>query len=125
MGTTSTTAHPSIPTQGEPGHGVTTEQVHDILKNVHDPELGYNIVDLGLVYDVRVDDQNNVTVLVTLTSPGCPLGDVIEKDIRDKVNILEGVKDVTVNITFSPPWSPAKASEDLKREFALMGLPLE
>jgi metal-sulfur cluster biosynthetic enzyme len=103
---------------------VTAERVREILKNVHDPELGYNIVDLGLVYDIAADEQGNVNILITLTSPGCPLGDVIEKDIRDKVKLLEGVGTITVKITFSPPWGPAKASEDLKREFALMGIPV-
>lgn len=104
---------------------ITAEQVRAMLKNVHDPELGYNIVDLGLIYDITVDAQNNVQILATLTSPGCPLGDVIEKDVRDKIKIIPGAGNVTLTITFSPPWSPAKASDDLKQEFLLLGIPIE
>lgn len=103
---------------------ITPERVREMLKNVIDPELGYNIVDLGLIYDVSVDADKNVRVLATLTSPGCPLSHVIEKEVRDKVRLIEGVKDIELKITFSPPWTPAKASEDLKREFALMGIPV-
>ncbi len=103
---------------------VTPEQVREMLQNVLDPELGYNIVDLGLVYDVTVDGHGNVIVLMTLTSPGCPLGDVIEKEVHDKTRLLPGIGTVTVTITFNPPWSPGKASDDLKREFTLMGIPI-
>ncbi len=103
---------------------VTPETVRDTLKNVLDPELGYNIVDLGLVYDVTVDQERNIRILLTLTSPGCPLGDVIEKNIRDCLRLLATVGTITVTLTFAPPWSPAKASAELQREFALMGIPV-
>ena len=103
---------------------VTPERVREMLKNVIDPELGYNIVDLGLIDDVTVDPDMSVHVLATLTSPGCPLSHVIEKEVKDKVRLIDGVKDIELKITFSPPWTPAKASDDLKREFALMGIPI-
>lgn len=112
--TTNNNASPSI----------TPDRVREILKNVIDPELGYNIVDLGLIYNVTVDPDMSVHVLATLTSPGCPLSHVIEKEVKDKVLLIEGVKDIELKITFSPPWTPAKAAEDLKREFALMGIPV-
>lgn len=89
-----------------------------------DPELGFSIVDLGLIYDIAADTSGVVSILMTLTSPGCPMGDVIEQDIKREVGVLAGVTAVNVTVTFSPPWSPQKASADLKREFALMGIPI-
>lgn len=102
---------------------ITRDAVREALKDVVDPELGCNIVELGLIYDITVAENGDVGVRMTLTSPGCPLRDVIERDVRDRLRLLDGVGEVTVTMTFSPPWSPANASDDLKREFALMGIP--
>ncbi len=89
------------------------------MKSVYDPEIGVNIVDLGLVYDVGVDDGNNVEVTLTLTSMGCPLGPVIIQDIQRAVSTVEDVEDVGVRIVWSPPWTPDMMSEDAKDELGI------
>lgn len=84
------------------------------LKNVPDPELGISIVDLGLVYDVTVDKKGNVHVTMTLTTMGCPLFELIEEPIKKELKKLSGVANISVNLTFDPPWSPEKMSKEAK-----------
>ena len=91
--------------------GVTTESVREALRAVIDPELGINVVDLGLVYDVRVED-GDVSVAMTMTTPACPLGETLseqaEAAIRQKV---PGVKSVTVDLVWDPPWRSSMMSD--------------
>ena len=91
----------------------TREEVLDALHQVEDPELGMDIVDLGLLYDVEVDGEK-VKVSYTLTSMGCPAGAMIQEDIDRVVRELPGVEEVHSELTFEPPWNPDKMSEDAK-----------
>ena len=91
----------------------TKEQVIDALRVVEDPELGMDIVDLGLLYDVEVDGPK-VRVEYSLTSIGCPVGPMIEEQIRDTVAEMDGVEEVEAELTWDPPWSPEKMSDDAK-----------
>ena len=92
----------------------TYDELLEQLRLVNDPEINLSIVDLGLVYDISIDD-GNVLVTMTLTSPGCPLGPVIRGEAYAKLKELPGVKDVDVEIVWSPPWDPrTMASEDVK-----------
>ncbi|MBI2616779.1 metal-sulfur cluster assembly factor [Candidatus Gottesmanbacteria bacterium] len=84
------------------------------LQNVPDPELGISIVELGLIYDVKADTKGNVEVLMTLTTMGCPLFELIADPIKATLQKLEGVKKVDVELTFDPPWSPDKMSKEAK-----------
>lgn len=93
---------------------MTKKQLLKQLKNVPDPELGISIVDLGLVYDVKADKKGNVTVLMTLTTMGCPLFELIEEPVRAELGKIKGVKKVTVDLTFDPPWSVEKMSKEAK-----------
>jgi metal-sulfur cluster biosynthetic enzyme len=92
---------------------LTPEAVWDALRVVEDPELGMDVVDLGLVYDVAVED-GTVAIIYSLTSMGCPAGAQIEQDIRDVVGSMAGVSEVTTELTFNPPWSPERMSDDAK-----------
>jgi metal-sulfur cluster biosynthetic enzyme len=92
------------------------EQVTDALRDVIDPELGLDFVELGLIYDVEVDD-GTVRVTYTLTSPGCPIGPQVAEQIEEFVSELDGVEEVQPTMTFSPPWTPERMSEDAR--FAL------
>lgn len=92
----------------------TKEYLVEQLKSVPDPELGISIVDLGLVYDIKIDDDGNVTVVMTLTTMGCPLFELIELPVVETLKKVKGVKDVLVELTFDPPWSPEKMSEEGK-----------
>lgn len=80
-------------------------RVRPALHDVLDPETGISLVDLGLVYDVAVDDSGLAFVLLTLTSPACPASDVIISGIRRRLLLVEGVREVMVKITFEPPWT--------------------
>jgi metal-sulfur cluster biosynthetic enzyme len=91
----------------------TKEEVVEVLRGVEDPELGMDIVDLGLMYDVEVEGSN-VKVIHSLTSMGCPAGPMIQEGIHDAVASLPGVENVEVELTWDPPWAPEKMSDDAK-----------
>ena len=95
---------------------VTVEDVEDALSNVIDPELGLDFVELGLIYGIEVD-EGNVQVTFSLTTPACPIGPQVSEQIDEFVSELEGVASVDSTMTFSPPWTPDRMSEDAK--FAL------
>jgi metal-sulfur cluster biosynthetic enzyme len=98
---------------------VNEEIVREALTNVFDPELRLSIVELGLVYDITVDD-GTVKVIYTLTSPACPLGPVIDGQIQDMLMDLPGVKEVTSELTFNPPWDPrTMASDEIKMQLGI------
>ncbi|HEX8649044.1 MAG TPA: metal-sulfur cluster assembly factor [Thermoleophilaceae bacterium] len=92
------------------------DEVTEALTNVIDPELGLDFVELGLVYEVEVDDAD-VHVTFTLTSPGCPIGPQVSEQMKEFVGELDGVENVHPHMTFNPPWTPDLMSEDAK--FAL------
>jgi metal-sulfur cluster biosynthetic enzyme len=94
----------------------TADDVEDALTNVIDPELGLDFVELGLIYGIEVSGPD-VHVTFTLTSPGCPIGPQVSEQIEEFVGELDGVEAVTSSMTFAPPWTPEKMSEDAK--FAL------
>ena len=95
---------------------VSVEDVTEALRDVIDPELGLDFVELGLIYDVAVDG-GSVNVTFSLTSPGCPIGPQVSEQIQEFVGELDGVEEVSSTMVFSPPWSPERMSEDAK--FAL------
>ena len=93
----------------------TVEDVTDVLRDVIDPELGLDFVELGLIYDVEIEGPT-VRVTYTLTSPGCPIGPQVSEQIEEFVMELEGVDEVQPTMTFSPPWTPERMSEEAKLE---------
>ena len=86
----------------------TSDTIRKALRGVRDPVLNLNIIDLGLVYDITISDEGNVLVQMTLTSPGCPAGPEITKDVHDTANDLEGVNSVEVEIVWEPYWTPER-----------------
>jgi metal-sulfur cluster biosynthetic enzyme len=106
----------------EPRSMPTVEQVREALVDVKDPELNLGILELGLVYDITTEGENgeSVTVMMTLTSPMCPVGPMFMQSVKDHVLAIEGVKNANVEITFTPPWDPrTMASDDVK---AMLGI---
>ena len=97
---------------------VSEEVVTEALKEVYDPELHCNIVDLGLVYEVDAKD-GDVHILMTLTTPACPVGPMIIEQIQETVGILPGVKDLDVELTFDPMWSPDLMSDEAKSDLGI------
>ncbi len=92
------------------------EEVKKKLKEIIDPELGINIVDLGLIYDIKIENEGEVTITMTLTTPTCPLGDYILDEIRQKLSTIKGIKSITINLVFDPPWTPEKINEEAKKK---------
>lgn len=96
------------------------EIIMEHLEPVQDPELRMSIVDLGLIYDVHVDEDGMIDVTMTLTTPACPLGPLLIGQIQDTLMDLPGVKDVNVEITFTPPWDPrTMASDEIKMQLGI------
>lgn len=93
---------------------LTRDDVIEALKDVYDPEIPVNVVDLGLIYNVEVED-GDVHVEMTLTAQGCGMGPYIAQQAEWRIAELEGVEDVQVDVVFDPPWSPERISEDGKR----------
>ncbi len=96
-------------------------EVMDALRECYDPEIPVNIVDLGLVYNIGVDDETgNVTVLMTLTAMGCPMAGEVIDEVEMRVKEVENVKSCKVDMTFDPPWSPERMTEDAKWELGMI-----
>lgn len=100
---------------------ITKEEVLEQLKTIIDPELHINIVDLGLIYDVKIDQPTgNVDVIMTLTTPGCPLSFVFEEWVPEAVKKVKGVNEVRIELVWEPPWDPDKISDDAKEEMGII-----
>lgn len=93
-------------------------QVWEALRQVYDPEIPVNVVDLGLIYNIQVEGDL-VRVDMTLTAPGCPVAPYVQSDARNKILELTGAKEAIVNIVWDPPWNPSMMSEDAKLELGL------
>lgn len=101
----------------------TISDIQTALQAVCDPELGYSVVDLGLVYDVRYDEvSQHVQIVMTLTSPTCPFSDQLTAEIKKVVQAVPHVAATQVTLTFEPRWSLARASEEVRQELALRGI---
>ena len=98
---------------------VTKKIVEDKLREVLDPELGINIVDLGLIYKISTSG-NDTNILMTLTFPGCPLGSTIKKEVNDKVGSIEHMGKINLKITFDPPWDLSMISSEARAELGMI-----
>jgi len=92
------------------------DEVIEVLRGVYDPEIPVNIYELGLIYETNVDDDSNVHILMTLTSPMCPVAESLPPEVEEKVAAVEGVAKATVELTWDPPWDPDMMSEAAKLE---------
>jgi metal-sulfur cluster biosynthetic enzyme len=92
--------------------------VYEALKQIHDPEVGINIVDMGLIYSLDIDGDN-VDITMTLTSPGCPVGPQILGEVDSTVKGLGGVENVDIKVVWSPPWSPDMLSEEARDQLGI------
>ena len=108
------TAEATPSTDAGPRVEAAEERVREALKQVYDPELGMNIVDLGLVYDIEVDERGDVQIRYTLTTMGCPIGPMIEDQMRAFLAPIDGLGEVSPELVFRPAWSPEMMSEEAK-----------
>ncbi len=91
-----------------------------VLETVYDPEIPVNIYELGLIYEVNVSNDLNIEIIMSLTSPFCPAAQSMPEEIKQKLSAMEGVKEVTVTVTFEPPWSQDLMSESAKLQLGFM-----
>ena len=104
---------------GEPG-GALYESVIDALKEIFDPEIPVNIYDLGLIYGVEVSDEGHATVMMTLTTPHCPVAESMPAEVELRVSAVPGIAIADVNLIWDPPWDPQKMSDDAKLELGML-----
>lgn len=101
------------------GTMVTEDVVIEALREVYDPELHYNIYDLGLVYDITIKDEKSVHILMTLTTPACPIGPMVTEQIQETLGLVPGVKDVDIEWTFDPQWGVDMMSDEAKADLGI------
>lgn len=92
----------------------------EALKTVYDPEIPVDVFELGLIYEVKIDNEGNVVIDMTLTSPNCPVAESMPQEVQDKVAEVEGVKSSKVNIVFDPPWDKDMMSEEAKLDLGFL-----
>ncbi len=110
------------PPQDGPG-GAGSELQADViaaLKEIFDPEIPVNIYDLGLIYGVEVDDQSDVTILMTLTTPHCPVAETMPGEVELRASSVPGIRDAEVELVWDPPWSPEKMSDEARLELGML-----
>lgn len=96
------------------------ENIITTLKTIYDPEIPVDIYELGLVYDVQISDEGMVKVIMTLTTPNCPVAESLPQEVKDKVKMVEKVKDVDLELTFEPAWNKEMMSEEAKFELGIL-----
>jgi len=96
------------------------EQIVNVLKGIYDPEIPVDIYELGLIYDVMVNEDMDVKILMTLTSPNCPVAESLPQEVEQKVRAIDVVKSVEIELTFDPPWSRDLMSEEAKLELGML-----
>ena len=96
------------------------EKIVGVLKTIFDPEIPVDIYELGLIYDVFINEDNDVKILMTLTSPNCPVAETLPVEVEEKVKSLDEIKNVQVEITFDPPWTQDLISEEAKLELGML-----
>jgi len=96
------------------------QKIINVLKAIFDPEIPVDVYELGLIYEIKIDDEINVAIEMTLTSPNCPVAESMPKEVEDKVGEVHGVKSSKVNIVFDPPWEKDMMSEEAKLDLGMI-----
>jgi FeS assembly SUF system protein len=96
------------------------DKIINVIKTIFDPEIPVDVFELGLIYEIKIDDEFNVIIEMTLTSPNCPVAESLPKEVEDKVGTVYGVESSKVNIVFDPPWNKDMMSEEALLELGMM-----
>ena len=96
------------------------EKIIKVIKTIYDPEIPVDIYELGLIYDIMINENFDVKIIMTLTSPNCPVAETLPVDVEEKVKTVEGVKNATVEITFEPEWNKELMSDEAKLELGML-----
>lgn len=102
------------------GKDILQDRIIQVLKTIHDPEIPVDIYELGLIYSIDIDDNNDVLIVMTLTAPNCPVADNLLLEVEEAVKRTEGVNNVQIQLTFEPAWSPEKISDEAKLALGLL-----
>ena len=95
-------------------------RIIEVIKTIYDPEIPVNIYELGLIYDVNVNDENMVKILMTLTTPNCPVAESLPQEVKDKLKSIDQVSDLELEMTFDPPWNKELMSDEAKLELGFL-----
>jgi FeS assembly SUF system protein len=95
------------------------EKVVEVLKSIYDPEIPVNIYEIGLIYSIKIDDDMRVSVVMTLTTPNCPVAESLPAEVQEKISRIEGVSGVDLELTFEPPWDMSMLSEEARLELGI------
>jgi FeS assembly SUF system protein len=112
--------HEALPEDTREAKKVLEEKIINVIKTIFDPEIPVDIFELGLIYEIKIDDKLNVEVEMTLTSPNCPVAESMPLDVENKVGSVFGVKSAKVNIVFEPPWEKDMMSEEAMLELGFL-----
>lgn len=96
------------------------EKIIVVLKNIYDPEIPVNIYELGLIYELKIDEFGKVKILMTLTTPNCPVAESLPEEVKREIGFLRGVREVDLELTFDPPWSMDLLSDEAKLELGML-----
>ncbi len=96
------------------------EKIIKVIKTIYDPEIPVDIYELGLIYDIMINENFDVKIIMTLTSPNCPVAETLPVDVEEKVKTVDGVKSATVEITFEPAWNKELMSDEAKLELGML-----
>jgi len=96
------------------------DKIIQVIKTIYDPEIPVDIYELGLIYDVLVNEDFDVKIIMTLTTPNCPVAETLPVDVKDKVKTIKGIKSVEVEMTFEPPWTKDLMSDEAKLELGIL-----
>ena len=96
------------------------DEIINVLDNIYDPEIPVSVYELGLIYDVKISEDNDVKVIMTLTSPSCPVAESLPEEIKEAVQKIKTIKSVEVEVTFDPPWEKSMMSEEAKLELGFL-----
>jgi FeS assembly SUF system protein len=96
------------------------DKIVNVMKTIYDPEIPVDVFELGLIYEIKIDDEAKVLILMTLTSPNCPVAESMPQEVQDKVGTVHGVESAKVEITFDPPWDKDMMSEEAMLELGFL-----
>ncbi len=95
-------------------------EIATVLRGIYDPEIPVNIFDLGLIYEINVDESRNVEIVMTMTAPNCPMADELVQEVHEKIKAIPAVNELKVNLTFEPPWTKEMMTEEAMLELGLL-----
>ncbi|MBN2212686.1 MAG: DUF59 domain-containing protein [Bacteroidales bacterium] len=96
------------------------KEIVSLLKNIYDPEIPVNLFDLGLIYDIEMDDIGRVKITMTLTAPNCPVADDLLREVKEKTETVAGVREAEINLVFDPPWDFSMLSDEARLELGML-----